>query len=64
MKNLIRLLTGLPANLSPYPIAEGVEEYRVKREILSSIRNRDSRTTPATERGRGSLRENCRLANA
>jgi hypothetical protein len=27
-----------------YPIAEGVEEYRVKREILSSMKQGGSRT--------------------
>ena len=44
--------------LSPYRIAEGEEEYRVKREILASIRNESGGTALEPTVGRGSSREN------
>ena len=34
MKSLLRLISGLHCEISPYPIAKGEEEYRVKRAIL------------------------------
>ena len=37
---LLELLRSREMELSTYPIAKGEEEYRVKREILSSIKNR------------------------
>jgi len=64
MKMLMQLITGLSFNLTLYPIAEGEEEYRVKREILSNIRDRDSRTALASKGGRGSLREKLELTDA
>ena len=43
--NLFRLFFFSPEiELSTYRIAEGEEEYRVKREILSNIRNGSSGT--------------------
>lgn len=56
MKMFLQFITGLSVKLSPYPIAEGEEEYRVKREILSNMKSRDSRTALACNSGRGSLR--------
>jgi hypothetical protein len=41
-----------------YPIAEGVEEYRVKREILSSMKQGGSRAAFETVGECGSLRLN------
>lgn len=46
-----------------YPIAEGVEEYRVKREILSSMKQGGSRAASETVGGCGSLRLNIDNSN-
>ena len=46
-----------------YPIAEGVEEYRVKREILSSMKQGGSRTAFGTVDECGSLRLNQNNSN-
>jgi hypothetical protein len=42
--------------LSPYPIVEGEEEYRVKREILSNMKTGRSETALTELEERGSLR--------
>ncbi len=46
-----------------YPIAEGVEEYRVKREILSSMKQGGSRAAFETVGECGSLRLNINNSN-
>lgn len=46
-----------------YPIAEGVEEYRVKREILSSMKQGGSRAAFETVGECGSLRLNIYNSN-
>ena len=50
---LLRLLWQTEIELSPYRIAEGQEEYRVKREILASIKRGNGGTAlePTGERG-------------
>lgn len=37
MRTLLKIFLTPNIDLSLYPIAEGVEEYRVKREILSNL---------------------------
>jgi hypothetical protein len=51
--NLFRLLFSKEIELSPYRIAEGEEEYRIKREILSNMKSGSSGTAlePTVERG-------------
>ena len=51
--NLLHLLQQNELELSPYRIAEGKEEYRVKREILANIKRVSGGTAlePTGERG-------------
>jgi hypothetical protein len=55
--NLLRLLWQKEISLSPYRVAEGQEEYRVKREILANIKrgSGDTALEPTVERGSPSL---------
>jgi hypothetical protein len=46
MRTLLKILRFWSFDFS-YPIAEGVEEYRVKREILSSMKQGGSRAASA-----------------
>jgi len=57
MKTLLRIFKFWNFDFS-YPIAEGVEEYRVKREILSSMKQGGSRTAYGSVGECGSLRLN------
>ena len=57
MRRLLRILGFWNFEFS-YPIAEGVEEYRVKREILSSMKQGGSRTAFGSVGECGSLRLN------
>ena len=57
--NLLRLLWRKEIELSPFRLAEGEEEYRVKREILSNIKRGSGGTAlePTGERS-SPLQEN------
>jgi len=57
MRALLKLLGFWNFDFS-YPIAEGVEEYRVKREILSSMKQGGSRAAFETVGECGPLRLN------
>ena len=56
MKQLIAKLAKWSEDLSPYPVAEGNEEHRIKRRILINIqKNRACAAVilpPADDRGR------------
>jgi hypothetical protein len=62
MKRLMRILRFWNFDFS-YPIAEGVEEYRVKREILSNMKQDGSRTAFGSIDECGSLRLNRKNSN-
>jgi hypothetical protein len=64
MKTLLHLLTALTFDLSLYPIAEGVEEYRVKRKILSNIKQDGGRAAFALMDECGPLRPKNNSNNA
>lgn len=54
---LLRFFLQKEVEVFPYRIAEGKEEYRVKREILSNIRKGCSGTVLAPTGGCGPLRD-------
>ena len=62
MRALLRILGFCNFDFS-YPIAEGVEEYRVKREILSSMKQGGSRAAFDSVDECGSLRLNTNNSN-
>ena len=54
---LLRFFQAKEIELSPYRIAKGEEEYRVKREILSTIQKGSNGTALVAIDERGTLRE-------
>jgi hypothetical protein len=62
MKTLLSLLKNWNSDFS-YPIAEGEEEYRVKREILLNMKQGGSRTALDIVDECGSLRPNRKNSN-
>jgi hypothetical protein len=62
MRALMKILRIWTFDFS-YPIAEGVEEYRVKREILSSMKQGGSRAAFDSVGECGSLRLNINNSN-
>ena len=54
---LLRIFQAKEIELSPYRIAKGEEEYRVKREILSTIQKGSNGTALVAIDERGSLRD-------
>ena len=62
MKTLLRVFKFWNFDFS-YPIAEGVEEYRVKREILSTMKQGGSRTAFGSVGECGSLCPNKNNSN-
>ena len=54
---LLRFFQAKEIELSPYRIAKGEEEYRVKREILSTIQKGSNGTALVPMDERGTLRD-------
>ncbi len=53
-------LNALPIQFSPYPIAKGEEEYRIKRQILQKINKHRARAAVNDKIDRGCVPNNQR----